>query len=89
MLVHSTGATSWNKSLGRRPFFNPVLAPSAFWGGLIFVYNIYFAYSKTRGMQQAGTSILEDKPLMFPLYLYVKGVDQIRLSLLIAGPGRS
>ena len=59
MLVHSTGATSWNKSLGRRPFFNPVLAPSAFWGGVIFVYNIYFAYSKTRGMQQAGTSLLE------------------------------
>ena len=45
MLVHSTGATSWNKSLGRWPFFNPVLAPSAFWRGVIFVYTIYFVYT--------------------------------------------
>ena len=45
MLVHSTGATSWNKSLGRWPFFNPVLAPSAFWRGAIFVYTIDFVYS--------------------------------------------
>ena len=25
-------------------FFNPVLAPSAFWRGVIFVYTIYFVY---------------------------------------------